>query len=229
MKFLLPLLRNNILQLSHANQLRYADTKNRTKTITLYMLIAAILMGLLAYLIYSLKIIYSIAWSLEEVVTELVIPMVLICVSLNIAISVFWGSGLLLSDTNIDSMLALPIPLRTLILSKLTVLFMVEVALTVALLLPMMVLFGLTADMGFPFYLIVHPAVDASTFEASGEIIETYGTFESYGNVSYVADKTDDGIEFVRVIQIANYEKGKLTFTASFFEDGSVAGFRLAD
>ena len=26
-----------------------------------------------------------------------------------------------------------------------------------------------------------------------------------------------------------NYEKGKLTFTASFFEDGSVAGFRLAD
>ena len=144
MKFLLPLLRNNLLQLSHANQLRYADTKNRTKTITLYMLIAAILMGLLAYLIYSLKIIYSIAWSLEEVVTELVIPMVLICVSLNIAISVFWGSGLLLSDTNIDSMLALPIPLRTLILSKLTVLFMVEVALTVALLLPMMVLYGLT-------------------------------------------------------------------------------------
>ena len=32
---------------------------------------------------------------------------------------------------------------------------MVEVALTVALLLPMMVLFGLTAGMGFPFYLIV--------------------------------------------------------------------------
>ena len=30
-----------------------------------------------------------------------------------------------------------------------------------------------------------NPAVDASTFEASGEIIETYGTFESYGNVSY--------------------------------------------
>lgn len=155
MKFLLPLLRNNLLQLSHANQLRYADTKNRTKTITLYMLIAAILMGLLAYLIYSLKIIYSIAWSLEEVVIELVVPMALICVILNIAISVFWGSGLLLSDTNIDSVLALPIPLRTLILSKLSVLFIVEVALTAALLLPMMVLFGLTADMGFPFYLIV--------------------------------------------------------------------------
>ena len=80
MKFLLPLLRNNLLQLSHANQLRYADTKSRTKTIILYVLIAAILMGLLAYLIYSLKIIYSIAWPLEEVVTELVVPMALICV-----------------------------------------------------------------------------------------------------------------------------------------------------
>ncbi len=73
-----------------------------------------------------------------------------------------------------------------------------------------------------------NPAVDASTFEASGEIIETYGAFESYGDVSYVADKTDGGDEFVIVIQIANYEKGKLTFTASFFEDGSVAGFRMA-
>lgn len=36
-----------------------------------------------------LEIIYSIAWSLEEVVTELVVPMVLICVILNIAISIF--------------------------------------------------------------------------------------------------------------------------------------------
>ena len=52
------------------------------------MLIAMILMGLLAYLIYSLKIIYSIAWSLEEVVTELVVPMVLICVILRL---VFFG------------------------------------------------------------------------------------------------------------------------------------------
>lgn len=73
-----------------------------------------------------------------------------------------------------------------------------------------------------------NPEVDATTFEASGEIIKTYGEFESYGDVSYVADKTDDGSEFVRVIQVADYEKGKLTFTASFFEDGSVAGFKLA-
>ena len=44
----------------------------------------------------------------------------------------------------------------------------------------------------------------------------------------YPLPKTDDGSEFVRVIQVADYEKGKLTFTASFFEDGSVAGFKLA-
>ena len=155
MKFLLLLLRNNLLQLSHANQLRYADTKNRKKTITLYILVAVILMGLLVYLIYSLKIIYSITWLREEIVTELVVPMALICMILNVAISIFWGSGLLLSDTNIDSVLALPIPLLTLIISKLSILYIVEVILTVALLLPMMVLFGLTAGMGFLFYLMV--------------------------------------------------------------------------
>lgn len=155
MKFLLLLLRNNLLQLSHANQLRYADTKSRKKTITLYILVAVILMGLLAYLIYSLKIIYSITWLREEIVTELVVPMALICMILNVAISIFGGSGLLLSDTNIDSVLALPIPLLTLIISKLSILYIVEVILTVALLLPMMVLFGLTAGMGFLFYLMV--------------------------------------------------------------------------
>ena len=57
-----------------------------------------------------------------------------------------------------------------------------------------------------------NPAVDASTFE-------------DYGDVSFASGKTDDGKEFVRVIQIANYESGKLTYTVSFFEDGAVAGF----
>lgn len=70
-----------------------------------------------------------------------------------------------------------------------------------------------------------NPAVDASTFEANGEIIKGVGAFEDYGGVSFAAGKTDDGKEFVRVIQIVNYENGKLTYTASFFEDGAVAGF----
>lgn len=153
MKFLLSLVRNNLLQLSQVNQLRYADAKNRAKTIRLYMLVAVILLGLLAYLIYSLKVIYSIAWTVREVITELVVPMTLVCVILDIAIGVFWGSGLLLSETNIDSLLALPIPLPVLVTAKLSVLYLVEVVLTEVLLLPMVVLFGLIAGMGFPFYL----------------------------------------------------------------------------
>lgn len=72
-----------------------------------------------------------------------------------------------------------------------------------------------------------NPAVDASTFEASGKTIESCGAFKDYGDVSFTSGKTEDGKEFVRVIQIANYENGKLTFTASFFEDGAVAGFFL--
>ena len=70
-----------------------------------------------------------------------------------------------------------------------------------------------------------NPAVDASTFEANGEIIKGVGAFEDYGDVSFTSGKTDDGKEFVRVIQIVNYENGKLAYTASFFEDGTVAGF----
>ena len=70
-----------------------------------------------------------------------------------------------------------------------------------------------------------NPAVDASTFEASGKTVESLGAFEDYGDVSFASGKTDDGKEFVRVIQIANYESGKLTYTVSFFEDGAVAGF----
>ena len=57
-----------------------------------------------------------------------------------------------------------------------------------------------------------NPAVDASTFEASGKTIESLGAFEDYGDVSFASGKTDDGKEFVRVIQIANYESGKLTY-----------------
>ena len=54
-----------------------------------------------------------------------------------------------------------------------------------------------------------NPAVDASTFEASGKTVESLGAFEDYGDVSFASGKTDDGKEFVRVIQIANYEIGR--------------------
>lgn len=70
-----------------------------------------------------------------------------------------------------------------------------------------------------------NPAVTAATFEESGELVSGMGTFTDYGAASFFTGKTDSGQEYVKVIQIANYEHGKLTFTISFFEDGSVAGF----
>lgn len=70
-----------------------------------------------------------------------------------------------------------------------------------------------------------NPEITASTFEASGELLSSMGNFVDYGDTTYTAGKTDSGQEYVRVIQIANYEKGKLTFTVSFFENGEVAGF----
>ena len=51
------------------------------------------------------------------------------------------------------------------------------------------------------------------------------GTFNKYGDVAFTSGKTETGKEFVRVIQIADYAHGKLTFTVSFFENGDVAGF----
>lgn len=155
MKFLFVLLRNHLMQLSRVNQLRYADNSTRSKTITVYMLVAVILAGLSAYLIHAFKVIYAIAWPLEAVITELIVPMMLICVLLNVTISVFWGSGLLLNDNNIDAVLALPVPLHTLVLSKLSILYAVGLLLTATLLFPLMILFGYTADMNVAFYLLV--------------------------------------------------------------------------
>lgn len=71
---------------------------------------------------------------------------------LNVFISIFWGSGLLLSDTNIDNLLAFPVPLMVLIISKLSILYLVQAVLDMTLLFPMAVLFGLTADMKISYY-----------------------------------------------------------------------------
>lgn len=71
------------------------------------------------------------------------------------------------------------------------------------------------------------PAVDASTFEAAGELIEEAGAFVDYGQTAFTTGTADDGRDYVCVIQIANYENEKYAFTVSYFEDGSVAGFYL--
>lgn len=82
----------------------------------------------------------------------LILPVILICMILNVFISIFWGSGLLLSDTNIDNLLAFPVPLMVLIISKLSILYLVQAVLDMTLLFPMAVLFGLTADMKISYY-----------------------------------------------------------------------------
>lgn len=155
MKILLLLLKNNLIQLCRINQLRYADNQKRRNTIYLFILVGIILMGGLVYLGCSLNIIFSLPWTLDDIITSLILPMIVICMVLNIFISIFWGSGLLLSDTNIDSLLAFPIPLMVLIISKLSVLYFVQAALDMTLLFPVTVLFGLTAGMKILYYPIM--------------------------------------------------------------------------
>lgn len=143
---------NNLIQLCRLNQLRYADNQKRRNTIYLYIFVGTILIGGLVYLSYSLNIVFSLSWTLDEIIINLILPVILICMILNVFISIFWGSGLLLSDTNIDNLLAFPVPLMVLIISKLSILYLVQAVLDMTLLFPMAVLFGLTADMKISYY-----------------------------------------------------------------------------
>lgn len=47
--------------------------------------------------------------------------MLKVSVVLNLFIGIFWGSGLLLSDKNVEAKLALPIPMLYISLSKLSI------------------------------------------------------------------------------------------------------------
>ena len=66
MKILLLLLKNNLIQLCRLNQLRYADNQKRRNTIYLYIFVGTILIGGLVYLSYSLNIVFSLSWTLDE-------------------------------------------------------------------------------------------------------------------------------------------------------------------
>ena len=155
MKNLLYLLKNNILQISKINLLRYADRSKRNKIICIYCLAGIVVIGLLAYWIHALAPLFDLTWNPEDIIKDLIVPMVLICFVLNIFFSLFWGSGLLYHDKNIDAMLALPVPLTSLIVAKLSVLYFVQAILDLILLFPMIVLLGLTAKMSAVYYLIM--------------------------------------------------------------------------
>lgn len=159
MKNLLYLLKNNVLQLSKINQLRYADYPKRNRTIGIYVLVIAVLTTLLIYWGKSFVPIFSMTWELETIITAILLPMALICLVLNLFFSLFWGSGLLYHDKNVDFMLALPIPLAVLIIAKLSIVYLVQAALDMVLLFPMMVLFGQAAGMDIAYYLFMAVAV----------------------------------------------------------------------
>lgn len=152
---LLTLWKNELLRISKVNQIRYADTKKRQKTILLYLIICTIALGLLVPFAREMRSIFLLSLGEDEIINSLIVPMATVCLILNISISIFWGSGLLLSDTNADVQLAFPIRLSILTVSKLLVLHLVLAFLDMILLFPMIVLFGMTAGAGILFYLIM--------------------------------------------------------------------------
>ena len=155
MKNLLYLLKNNLLQVSKINLLRYADHSKRNKTICIYSLVGIVAVGLLAYWFHSLAPIFDLTWNPEDIISDLIAPMALVCAVLNIFFSLFWGSGLLYHDKNIDTMLALPVPLTSLIIAKLSVLYFVQAILDLIMLFPMIVFFGFTVEMSAVYYLLM--------------------------------------------------------------------------
>lgn len=149
MKMLLTLCKNELLRASKINQIRYtADAKERKKTMLLYLIVFVIAVGLIVSFAHGISGIFSISWVENDIINSLIVPMVFVCLTVNIAISIFWGSGLLLSEVNADARLALPIRLSTLIVSHLFVLYLFLAILDMLLLFPMDVLFGLTAGTG---------------------------------------------------------------------------------
>ncbi len=70
-----------------------------------------------------------------------------------------------------------------------------------------------------------NPEVTAETFAPGGETVTAMGAFTGYGDAACLGGKTQEGQEYGTVIQVADYENGKLTYTVSFFEDGTLAGF----
>ena len=155
MKLLLILCKNELLKASKVNQFRYTvDVKKRKKMMFLYLLIFMIIVGIIAHYVHGIRNIFSIVWAVDDIINSLIVPMTFICLIINVVISVFWGSGLLLSDTNVDAQLVLPIHLSLIISSKLFVLYLFLAVLDTMLLLPMNVLFRITAGEGILLYLI---------------------------------------------------------------------------
>ena len=155
MKILMNLLKNEFLRISKINLIRFGDVKKRQRTILLYLVICVAASVFLFSYASEMRDIFLLSWKEDEIINTLIMPLVMVCLILNIAVSVFWGSGLLLSDTKADTQLALPVRLSILTVSKLSVLYVILALLDMLLLLPMVILFRITSGAGILSYLIM--------------------------------------------------------------------------
>lgn len=137
MKVLIRLLKNDFTRIFRINQMRYGNHSQRSKAISLYILIFAVVIGIIIYWMNSLHTVFSYAWTIEEVIAYFFGPMLKVSVVLTLFIGIFWGSGLLLSDKNVEAKLALPIPMLYISLSKLSILYILQLFLNSFLLFPM--------------------------------------------------------------------------------------------
>lgn len=146
MKVLIRLLKNDLARIFRINQMRYGDPSQRSKVISLYILFFAVLIGIIIYWMNSLHSVFSYSWTREEVIAYFVGPMLKVCIILDLFMGVFWGSGLLLSDKNVEAKLALPIPMLFISLSKLCTLYILQLLLNGFLLFPMVHLYRIVAE-----------------------------------------------------------------------------------
>lgn len=146
MKVLIRLLKNDFTRIFRINQMRYGNPSQRSKAISLYILIFAVVIGIIIYWMNSLHTVFSYAWTIEEVIAYFFGPMLKVSVVLNLFIGIFWGSGLLLSDKNVEAKLALPIPMLYISLSKLSILYILQLFLNSFLLFPMVHLYRIAAE-----------------------------------------------------------------------------------
>ena len=159
MKVLIRLLKNDFTQIFRINQMRYGNPSQRSKAISLYILIFAVVIGIIIYWMNSLHTVFSYAWTREEVIAYFVGPMLKVCIILDLFMGVFWGSGLLLSDKNVEAKLALPIPMLFISLSKLCTLYILQLLLNGFLLFPMVHLYRIVAETSPLYYCMMAVAI----------------------------------------------------------------------
>ena len=159
MKVLIRLLKNDFTRIFRINQMRYGNPSQRSKAISLYILIFAVVIGIIIYWMNSLHTVFSYAWTIEEVIAYFFGPMLKVSVVLNLFIGIFWGSGLLLSDKNVEAKLALPIPMLYISLSKLCILYILQLFLNSFLLFPMVHLYRIVAETSLLYYCMMAVAI----------------------------------------------------------------------